>query len=357
MKLRYFPVTVPAVFLCFSALSAAEPLLSVEKDEAGGFSVKVGDKLFVSYVVDQANKPYFWPVFGPTGKSMTREYPMKQREGEQHDHPHHRGITFGMESSGGGAWEFPTKWEGLTGEEKASGGGDTWHEKRTFEEMQANPKTAFRAKQRLAILGKIQHREFTEIKVEGGCAVVAEKCEYLDASGKRFLSEERRFTFRATAETRSIDIDQDLIATDGPVKVDDRKDAGLGIRIPTSMAVEKNGGGKIVTSEGDTDVAAWGKPANWCDYHGPVDGETLGVAILSHPSTYRFPTRWHVRPYGLFSANPFAQRDYDKTLPDGTTALAAGERLKLRHRLVFHKGDEKAAGLAAAFAAYAKEVK
>jgi flagellar basal-body rod protein FlgG len=53
-----------------------------------------------------------------------------------------------------------------------------------------------------------------------------------------------------------------------------------------------------------------------------VDGEHLGIAILNHPASYRDPTRWHVRSYGLFSANPFAQHDYDSTLPDGTTAYS-----------------------------------
>ena len=34
--------------------------------------------------------------------------------------------------------------------------------------------------------------------------------------------------------------------------------------------------------------------------------------------------------------------------------LKAGERLKLRHRFLFHKGDEKAAKIAEAFEVYAK---
>ena len=52
-----------------------------------------------------------------------------------------------------------------------------------------------------------------------------------------------------------------------------------------------------------------------------------------------------------------SQRDYDKTLADGTTSLKSGERLKLRHRFLFHTGDEKSAKIAEAFADYAKEKK
>ena len=37
--------------------------------------------------------------------------------------------------------------------------------------------------------------------------------------------------------------------------------------------------------------------------------------------------------------------------------LKKGERVKLRHRIILHKGDEKAAHIAEAFEKYAKEVK
>ncbi len=87
------------------------------------------------------------------------------------------------------------------------------------------------------------------------------------------------------------------------------------------------------------------------------DLDRLGIAIRNHPSSYRYPTRWHVRGYGLFTANPFAQQDYDKTLPDGTTTLKQGEQLKLRHRFIFHSGEAASAKIEDAWQQYAKEVK
>jgi len=352
---------LPTLLLFTAAtLQAADTTFTIDKNAAGSVSVKVGGKPFASYVIDQANKPYLWPVFGPTGKAMTRAFPMQDLPGEpanQRDHPHHRGINFGHESIGGSAWAFPGKLDGLTGEERYSGGGDTWHERMTFEELMQQPKNALRGKQRLAMLARIRHREFTEMKADTDKAVIVELCDYLDAAGKRFLTEERRVTFRAGADTRSIDFDQDFIASDGDVHLDDRKDAGLSIRVPTTMAVDSKQGGQIVNSDGVAGKDAWGKAAAWCDYHGPVEGEHVGVAILNHPASYRHPTRWHVRSYGLFTANPFAQRDYDKALGDGTTMLKAGERLRLRHRFVFHKGDEKTGKIAEAYATYAAEKK
>ena len=106
------------IFSLQTAATAADPAFTIEKTPSGGAIIKHNGKLFAEYVVDQANKPYLAPVIGPTGKQMTRNYPMKKVEGEQHDHPHHRGINFGHESISG----F-----------------DSWAETATFEEMKANP--------------------------------------------------------------------------------------------------------------------------------------------------------------------------------------------------------------------------
>ena len=70
---------------------------------------------------------------------------------------------------------------------------------------------------------------------------------------------------------------------------------------------------------------------------------------------FRSPTSWHVRTYGLFTANCFGT--LDKNDPNGPHTLKPGEKLVLRHRFVFHKGDEKAGNIAAAYERYAKEKK
>ena len=345
-------------FLLLTALTAlasttlaSEPALTLEKTFSGGFEVKADGKPFATYVVSEANKPYLWPVYGPTGKAMTRAYPMQQVEGEQHDHPHHRGMTYGHESAGFPGWRDSSK------EGKATGGGETWAEGKTFAEAVAKSNASAAALKRASELGRIAHVEYTEFGIKGNKAVVLEVCEHQDSGSKRFLVEERRLSFQATATTRIIDFDQDFIAADGDVRFDDRKDAGLSIRVPTSMAVASKIAGRINTSEGLTDKEAWATAAKWCDYSGPVEGETLGVAMFNHPSSLRHPTRWHVRTYGLFTANPFAQNQFNKELPDGSINLKKGDRLKLRHRFVFHAGDEKAAQIQESFEAYAKEAR
>lgn len=358
-------------FVCLIALAAgraavaADGRLTITRTPGGGAAVEVDGKPFATYVVDQTNKPYLWPIYGPTGKPMTRAYPMQDLPEEpaaQRDHPHHRGLTFGLESAGGNGWKFPDDWDGLSGEEQFRGGGDTWHDRSTFEASMPQGKASNRTRARLATLGRIVHRDFTRLDADGDRAVIEELCDHVDPAGHPFLVERRRLTFRATGQTRSIDVDQEFAfpqaqgaAAPGPVRIDDRKDSGLFIRVPTSMAVDSKQGGRIVNSDGLVDQEAWSKPARWCDYHGPVAGEQLGIAILSHPASHRHPTRWHVRTYGLFTANPFASRQYDPALPDGTTTIEPGNVLRLHHRFLFHAGDEKVGGVEEAWQAYAAE--
>ncbi|MFM7035733.1 MAG: PmoA family protein [Planctomycetia bacterium] len=334
----------PLFFALLGAATVAAPSVVAVETPRGfsitqtttGVSIEFDGTPFAGYVIDQANKPCVWPIVGPTGKPMTRGYPLVDLPSEpekQRDHPHHRGLTFGHEDYAG----------------------DTWHDRSTYEPLLADPEKESRARQAIANLGSIRHRTFTRREAGADQAVVESLCDHLGPTGRVNLTERRRLTFRATAKTRSIDIDQDLVGGDKPVRIGDRKDAGLFIRVPVSMAVDSKEGGRIVTSEGAVDADAWSKPARWCDYHGPVDGETLGIAFLDHPSSFRHPTRWHARTYGLFSANPFASQAYDPKLPDATITLAPGETLRLRHRLIFHSGDEREADIEAAWQAYANE--
>ena len=94
-------------------------------------------------------------------------------------------------------------------------------------------------------------------------------------------------------------------------------------------------------STGVKDKNAWGKAADWVDYYGLIDGNTVGVAILDFPGNLRHPTTWHVRDYGLFAANPFGLHDFnsDKTHPHlGDYTVPADGSVTFRYFLYFHKG-------------------
>jgi hypothetical protein len=150
-----------------------------------------------------------------------------------------------------------------------------------------------------------------------------------------------------------LDFDVTIQATAGPVTFGDTKEGMFGVRVASSMDVTRKPGGQITNAEGQTDAAAWGQPSAWVDYTGPVEGKTLGIAILNHPESFRYPTTWHVRDYGLFAANPFGWRDFGrKTAGDYT--IPAGQSIAFRYRVILHQGPTDPARLAAAFQGYAQ---
>ena len=288
---------------------------AVEKTKAG-VTVKYDGKLFTRYVIGQSNKPFLWPVIGPSGDEVTRAFPLEKREGERHDHPHHRSVWFGHQGTAG----F-----------------DTWHEP---------------ASGRRTNLGSTVHREF--VKVKGGdTAVIVTRNDYV-GDGKKLLADERTHEFRVENGHRIIDVTIKFTAEHGDCKLSDQKDSGFSVRVATSMDVDSKKGGRVINSNGIPDKAAWCERAEWVDYHGPVNGKTVGVAILNHPSSFRHPTPWHVRTYGLFTANPFGLRSLGQG-KDSSFTLKKGESITLRHRVIFHLGDEKSAKIAEAYKAYALE--
>lgn len=332
----------PRLALASLLLSAfAVPLhsadLSVRRDD-DGVAILIDGELFTKYVTNDAktNKPYFYPVIGPTGKEMTRAYPMKDVPGEKQDHPHHRSLWFGH--------QFINDF-------------DTWHEELTLIERAKGD--AAKLAELKKSLGATEHRAVLEASSANGRAVLRVASDYVDASGNRMAEDLRTFTFSVADDgTRVVDAELVFTGVADQVTFSDAKDAGLSIRVAHSMSVEAKEGGRIVTSTGDEDEKAWGKRAAWCDFNGPVDGkggEILGIAILNHPSSLRHPTPWHARAYGLFTANPFGLKSVAGEKEEGPVVLKKGESFTMRHRILFHKGDEKVGKIAEKWERYSKE--
>jgi hypothetical protein len=96
---------------------------------------------------------------------------------------------------------------------------------------------------------------------------------------------------------------------------------------------------------GIAESETWGRRAGWCDYSGTVGGREVGVAVFDHPSNLRYPTYWHVRDYGLMTANPFGLSFFVGEGADGSYVLPEGENLCFRYRLMVHAGGPDAAGV------------
>lgn len=309
------------------------------KESKSGVAIHLDGKLFTEYVIGQGNKPYLYPVIGPSGVPMTRSFPMETVEGEQHDHPHHRSIWFGQQSVNG----FDTWSEALTVEEAAG-------RKKTPEEKEKARKEG------LAKLGATVHREFVKKEAAADRAVIVTRNDYLDSAGHKLMADERTYTFRAPgAKTRMIDVELVFSAPYGPAVLGDIKDAGFSIRVPTPLAVDSKQGGVLINSHGAQGKDTWGKRADWCDYSGTLGGQTVGVAMMNHPTSWQYPTPWHARTYGLLTANPFGLKSIAGEEKSGQVELKGSDTLKLRYRFVFHLGDAVAAGIEQAWAAYAAE--
>ena len=267
----------------------------------------VGGEVFTRYHFGAGlARPYFHPVLGPGGRRATRAFPMEVVPGEPSDHKHHRGL-----------WVAHGEVNGV----------DCWSEQGAH--------------------GTIAHRGFEAIVSGPVFARAIERLEWLGPAGGRVLTERRTLTVYNSASDASIlDLDVALTASDGPVVFGDTKEAGLvSIRVATSMDGAR--GGLIETGAGGKrEAATWGREAPWCHYSGPVAGATLGIGVLDHPSNPRYPTNWHVRDYGLMTANPFGLHDFFPGAgKDGSLRLDAGATTTFRYRVYIHLGDAEAGAM------------
>jgi hypothetical protein len=295
-------------------------------DERDALVVKINGQLFTRYVFAGAPKPYCWPIVGPTGDPITRAYPMETIEGEKQDHHHQRSLWFT---------------HGLVN------GVDFWSE---------TDKS-----------GRQVHRKFEAVESGDSVGRIRAVTDWLAPDGTKVCEDTRELRFygrtaginpAARDADRVMDFDVTIRASEGPLTFGDTKEGMFGIRVATSMDVDqkdKKPGGRIINSRGDSDAAAWGKPAEWVDYSGPVNGKMVGVTIMNHPSSFRHPTHWHVRTYGLFAPNPFGlSAFYNDKSKDGSHTVPAGESITFRYRLLLHSGDAESAKPAEAYAAYAQ---
>ncbi|MEX0612693.1 MAG: PmoA family protein [Pirellulales bacterium] len=331
--LKYIAITVVFVFMVPVPVLAD---ISAEPSERGVI-VKMDGELFTEYLTKAGQAPAMWPVIGPTGKPMTRSYPAgPTQKGETRDHPHHQSVWFTHDQVNGvDFWKANVN--------AAAGDSDP------------GPKQG----------PHIAHRVFTEVESNGQTARIVTRNDWMN--GEQRICEDERTTVCGVRENgdRWIDFTITIHATDGDVTFGDTKEGTFAVRVADTMRVEAKRGGRIINSAGQVDDDAWGLPARWVDYTGPVDAvagvsdpshkAVVGIAMMSHPTSFRPVPRWHVRGYGLFAANPFGQRDFPQ--PDaaeqGAVTIKGGDSLTLRYRLLLHRGTTESADIDAAFAEFA----
>ncbi|MFP4027939.1 MAG: PmoA family protein [Candidatus Brocadiia bacterium] len=269
--------------------------------EKGKIEIRIGDQHFTTFHYgSEVPRPVLYPIIGPYGDGVTRHYPMEIIEDDHTDHPHHRSV-----------W---VAWGDVNGS-------DNWSE---GEES-----------------GRLETEEVVRCEEGPVYGLIHARNAWVDVNGKKLMEDETRYRFyNLPGDMRLIQINLELHATEGDIRLGDTKEGGLcSVRVAAPMEVDR--GGQIQNSFGGVDEPeTWGKRAHWCDYNGMVNGYRVGIAIFDDPGNFRHPTYWHVRNYGLMTANPFGLSYFRAPLEvDGSHTIPAGESMSFRYAVYVHAGD------------------
>lgn len=281
--------------------------VEVEDIGDGKIEVRIGGKLFTHYHYgEEWARPFLYPFMGPGEVPVTRHYPMRDDVAdERHDHHHHRSVWVAY-----GEINDTDNW--------SEGEGHAFIRHRKFQEVTGGP-----------VFGRIRSVN-----------------SWVSREGAKQMEDVREFTFFNLGAERLVDVKIKFLATEGDVHIGDTKEGGiLSVRVASSMDGDR--AGTIVNAYGGiTEAETWGKPAHWVDYSGPVEDKTMGITVMDHPRSFRYPSRWHVRDYGLFTANPFALKYYEPEMGcNGDHTISSGGELDFIYRIFVHEGSTEQAGV------------
>ena len=290
--------------------------------------VTIDNKPFTEFIYpDSLEKPVLYPIYAAGGEIITRGFPLAPRPNEPIDHPHHIGLWMNYESVNG--LDFWNNSSAIPADKKASYG---WI--------------------------KTTKIEATKSGTTGSLTYDA---NWEDIKKNILLQEKTTFHFIAQHDIRIIDRITTLAALQD-VTMPDVKDGFLGLRVAhelelpskeervftdnkgnvtkVSGADDKTVTGNYITSTGNKADAAWGTRAEWCMLYGKKGNDTISIVIIDHPKNVGYPTYWHARGYGLFSANPLGQKIFSNGKELLNYSLKKGASVTFRYRVVISSGKE-----------------
>ena len=310
-----FKKTILAGTILFfvSACAAGTDVKFVQ--DTNKIDILIGGNLLTTYRYgSELTKPILYPVKSPSGIVLTRGFPFEKIPGESNDHPHHTGIFFTYDKvNNDGFWNNAT-----------------------------SPP-------------QIKHIKTTKME-SGQLSTIS---HWVGKSGKTLLEEKRDMVFSAEPNQYVIDFNITLTAQDEKIVFGDTKEGMFAIRVADWLSEEK-GTGKYLDSQGNIgEPNIWGKKATWARLEGNKNGKTIGIAIFNHPASACYPTYWHTRGYGLFSADPLGQLDFlkgrnvENPQPLNFT-LQPGQNAVFRFRMIIYEGPKPAEQLEREFQNFAR---
>ena len=252
----FAPEPVPA--------SQVEPL---PNDEAT--FTRLGSELTRFHFGKNLRRPFWFPLVGPEGKSLTRM-------GHPHDpvtHSHHNSL-----------WISHASVEGI----------NFWGDQGKD-------------------LGTIVTQQVSEYEDTDEFSAMRSVHHWINEStGEVLLVEYRRCEVRPMpgAEGRNeadwmlvLDLEFTVPGGRKSTTFDATGFGIIGVRMAKTIGVH-DGGGRILNSEGQwNEVEMFRKPAKWVDYSGAVTESAMGgISLMDHPSNPNHPSPFHVRNDGWMGA-------------------------------------------------------
>ncbi len=247
---------------------------------------------------------YIHPLYGLDGEELTEDFPA--------DHRHHRGVYW------------------------------TWHQVLIGNVRAGDPWLARQFSWRVQSAGilpagnglRVTHRWFSPDFLDGDEPILEETAEVVVQP--------------AAAESRSIDFDIRLAPMQEGVRLGGSEDAkgygGFAVRVKMLEDLQFTAAdGPLMPQRLAMQVG------DWVDFSADFGGHghSSGVAVLVHPVATGYPQRWILRgPATPSMQNPV----WPGAVP---VAVPMGEEVRLRYRLVLHRGDAASLDLNALHATYA----
>jgi hypothetical protein len=320
--------------LASMAMMAASVELKRGPDQ---IEVIIGGKPFTTYYfLKDVVKPYLMPLQTPAGVIVSRPFPIKNDVSmadrrlpgfEPHqrplyfDHGDIDGVDFWAEAVFSSAYGSSAK-------------------------QAANPPRAPRAYGHMTLIS------LEEVEAGPDAGTIRARFTLEDANNRVLGEETQSYTFRGDDRTRTVDCEYVIYAGLNPIVFGDTKEGAFAVRLNAELSAPHD---HMLNSRGAVgEPAIWGKPADWVDYSGTVSGKTVGVVAFDHPSSFRHPTTWHARAYGLLAANPFAAREFtNDDKQDGSWTVPEQKSIAFRYRVVIYDGEFTPAQLADMYKTYA----
>jgi hypothetical protein len=206
----------------------------------------------------------------------------------------------------------------------------------------------------LQAYGHLANPKIEQIRSGAASGSVTASFSLADPNGRVVGRQTEEFVVSGDNSQRVIDCTFVLWAANGPITLGDSKEGTFGIRLGPELSAPL---GRMLNSEGgEGEKNIWGKPANWVAYSGSISGQKVGIAVFDHPTSFRHPTTWHARGYGLLAANPFGLREFtNDPAKDGSWTIPEGQSLTFKYRVLIYDGEMSRVELDAAYRRYADQ--